>query len=125
LKNYLKEIYDENEHDGFIFMLDEEDQLDISPFTYKEKSDPIESHELGLKYHIIMYRETSDGNLIEPDIFEAILGNPWHYVANLINIGFFGTICKKTKHSLNIVEEMFDDLIDTINLQEEPENEPV
>ena len=119
MKNYIKEVYNESEHDGFMFMLDEKDRLDISPFSYKTKSDPIESHELGLKYHIITYKETIDGELIEPDIFEAILGDPHYYVSNLIKAGFFGTICKKTKHSFDIVNEMFEDLLDSLEEDEE------
>lgn len=120
MKNYLKEVYKEEEHDGFIFMLDEDEMLDISPFTYKEPGDPIETHELGFKYHIITYKETLDGEIIDPDMFEAIIGNPYHYVANLIEIGFFGTICKKTKHSFKIVNDMFQDLIKVVENQEKP-----
>lgn len=119
MKNYIREIYNEKDHDGFMFMLDEKDMLDISPFSYKTPSAPIESHDLGLKYHIITYKETVDGEYIDPDIFEAILGDPYHYVSTLIKAGFFGTICKKTKHSLDIVNEMFDDLLDTISDQED------
>jgi hypothetical protein len=115
LKQYIQEIYDENEHDGFIFLLDEKEMLDVSAFTYKEDSVPIETHpELGLKYHVIIYREGIDGEIFEPDMFEAILGDPHYYAAHLIDIGFFGTICKKTKGSLKIVNEMFKDLLETV-----------
>lgn len=109
--NYLKDIYNEQEHDGFIFVLDNDDMLDISAFTYNESSNPIETHEsLGYKYHIITYRETDEGDIVEPDMFEAILGNPWHYTANLLKNGFFGTICKKTEKSSDVVNDMFKNL---------------
>lgn len=118
MKNYIKEIYDEEEHDGFIFILDENEELDISAFTYKKRSKPIEVHpDLGYKYHVIMYRETVDGEIVEPDMFEAIIGDPYHYIGNLLNIGFFGTICKKTEKSTKYVNQMYKDLISTIKDQ--------
>jgi hypothetical protein len=119
LINYLKDIYKEEEHDGFIFLLDNDEMLDISAFTYKDPSPPVEMHEsLGYKYHIITYRETVDGDIVEPDMFEAILGNPWYYSSNLIKMGFFGTICKKTATSFQTVNAMFQDLVKTVNDQE-------
>ena len=119
MKNYIKEIYDEQEHDGFIFILDENEQLDISAFTYKQRSTPIEIHpDLGYKYHVITYRETVDGEIVDPDIFEAIIGDPYHYIGNLLKYGFFGTICKKTKKSTKYVKQMYNDLISTIKEQE-------
>lgn len=115
---YLRDVYNEQEHDGFIFILDEEELLDVSAFTYKEKSEPIEIHEsLGYKYHIITYRETVEGDIVEPEMFEAVLGNPWHYSANLIKAGIFGTICKKTHKSVNVVNDMFQDLVKTVEGQ--------
>lgn len=118
--NYLQEVYNEQEHDGFIFILDEEELLDISAFTYKESAEPIETHEsLGYKYHIITYRETVDGDIIEPEMIEAILGNPWHYSANLIRAGIFGTICKKTSNSFKVVNDMFQDLVKTVEGQKQ------
>lgn len=117
--NYIKEIYKEDEHDGFIFILDEEENLDVSAFTYKRKSKPIETHsEIGLKYHIIIYQEMADGRIKDPEMFEAILGNPHYYAANLMQINIFGTICKKTKSSTKIVKAMFKDLLESFKEQE-------
>lgn len=117
--NYIKEIYKENEHDGFIFILDDDENLDISAFTYKRKSKPIETHpELGLKYHIITYQEMADGTIKDPDMFEAILGDPYYYAANLMQINIFGTICKKTKSSTKVVTAMFKDLMQSFKEQE-------
>ena len=117
--NYIKEIYKEDEHDGFIFILDEEENLDVSAFTYKRKSKPIETHsEIGLKYHIIIYKEMADGRIKDPEMFEAILGNPHYYAANLMQINIFGTICKKTKSSTKIVKAMFKDLLESFKEQE-------
>lgn len=117
--NYIKEIYDENEHDGFMFVLDDDENLDITAFNYIKKSKPIETYpEIGLKYHIITYQEMEDGTIKDPDMFEAILGDPHYYVANLLQINIFGTICKKTKSSTKIVKGMFKDLMESFNQQE-------
>lgn len=119
MKQYLKEIYDETVHDGFMFILDEKEQLDISAFTYKDNAEAIEKHDLGFKYHIIIYKETIDGDVVEPDMFEAILGNPHHYIANLLKCGFFGTICKKTKTSAELANSMYEDLVNMVMEDEE------
>lgn len=119
MKQYLKEIYDETVHDGFMFILDEKEQLDISAFTYKDNAEAIEKHDLGFKYHIIIYKETIDGDVVEPDMFEAILGNPHHYIANLLKCGFFGTICKKTKTSAELANTMYEDLVNMVMEDEE------
>lgn len=119
MKHYLKEIYDETVHDGFMFILDEKEQLDISAFTYKDNAEAIEKHDLGFKYHIIIYKETIDGDVVEPDMFEAILGNPHHYIANLLKCGFFGTICKKTKTSAELANTMYEDLVNMVMEDEE------
>ena len=111
MKKHLKEIYNEETHDGFVFMLDSKNTLEVSPFTYKVKSEPIEVHDVGYKYHIITYKETDEEGISNPDMFEAIIGNPHYYIENLIKMGFFGTICKKTKNSLEIVTEMFNSLL--------------
>ncbi len=112
MKNYINEIYNEKEHDGFIFILDADELFEVSAFSYLKKQKPIEEHpDLGFKYHVILYRETFDGRIIEPEMFEAVIGNPAHYVANLIKSGFFGTLCKKTKKSKKIANDMFKDLV--------------
>ena len=119
MKRYLKEIYSEEEHDGFEFTLDDNDELDVAPFTYKKKEKPIETHELGLKYHVITYNEMSDGSISKLEMFEAIIGNPWHYIGGLIECGFFGMICKKTKNSYKIVNDMFEDLLEHVDIDDD------
>jgi len=115
LKKYLKLVYDEKKHDGFMFILDDKDEVDISPFTYTTRTKPIETHpEIGLKYHIITYKETIDGDIVNLDQFEAIIGNPWHYIGNLIECGFLGTICKKTRTSRRVVNDIYNDLLKVI-----------
>lgn len=115
MKRYLKTIYNEEEHDGFGFTLDDNEELDISPFTYVNKEKPDEKYDLGYKYHIILYNEMVNGSISNLDMFEAVIGNPWHYIGGLIECGFFGVICKKTKNSYMVVNGMFDDLLEHVD----------
>ena len=116
IKEYIKEIYDEEEHDGFAFTVDEEDNLDIIPFKYVEKYEVIETHELGYKYHILTYKDI-DGVMSDPDVFEAIIGNPSHYIGGLVEAGFLGVICKMTSESYKCVTQMYHDMVNLINIQ--------
>jgi len=126
LKRYLKEIYDEKKHDGFMFILDDRDEIDISPFTYTTRTKPIETHEtIGLKYHVITYKETLDGDIVDLDQFEAIIGDPWHYIGNLIKCGFLGTICKKTRTSKRVVNDIYNDLLQFIEDNVQKEIKPI
>jgi len=116
MKLLLKQIYREDEHDGFIFMVDEEDEsLDISAFYYEKSEPAIEKHPLGFKYHIVTYKEFDDGTITDLDLFEAILGNPWHYIAGLIECGFFGFICKKTENSNIVVNNLLESLKECVD----------
>lgn len=109
-KNELLELFDEENHDGILF-LEENHKLDISSFSYQEKLPAIEKHELGYKYHLITYKETDDPECIEDlSHVEAILGDPHHYVSHLIKIGFRGLIAKKTEKSKELLEDMISNL---------------
>lgn len=85
--------YDESIHDGIIFL------NDVELFSYTKKSKPIQSHEIGLKYHIVL-----DEN--PPVHFEAIIGNPIHYVKNLLKSNCNGMIAKKTKSSSKFIKDV-------------------
>lgn len=109
-KNDLLELFDEENHDGILF-LEENNKLDISSFSYTQKSPAIEKHELGYKYHLVTYKETDDEKNIEDlSYVEAIIGDPHYYVAHLIKIGFRGLIAKKTAESKELLDEMLDNL---------------
>lgn len=107
MKNYIKEIYKEEEHDGFCFYVDDKSILDISPFNYKRKSKPLFKNDIGYKYHILTYKEDDDGSPYEVEHFDAILGDPYHHASILINLGYFGTLCKITKSSNKIIKDLF------------------
>jgi hypothetical protein len=104
-------MYNEIKHDGFIFAYSKDDYLQIHPFTFITRTKPIDSHELGLKYHIITYKEDKDGNVKDLDHFEAIIGNPWYYIDSLISCNFLGAIFKKTRTSKKLANQMLNDLM--------------
>lgn len=109
-KQDLLELFDQEKHDGLLF-LEENNKLDISSFSYKEKLPAIETHELGYKYHLITYKETKNEHEIEDlSAIEAIIGDPHHYVSHLIKIGFRGMIAKKTEKSSEVIESMMENL---------------
>ena len=103
-KNDMLEIFDEIAYDGVLF-LEEDGKLDISSFSYKEKEPSIESHELGLKYHLVTYRDNGE-EIDDFSSIEAIIGDPHHYISHLIRIGFRGLIAKKTANSASLINEM-------------------
>lgn len=109
-KNELLELFDEENHDGILF-LEENNKLDISSFSYQKKLPAIEKHELGYKYHLVTYKETGDEEDIDDlSYVEAIIGDPHYYVAHLIRIGFRGLIAKKTAESTELLDEMLESL---------------
>lgn len=58
---------------------------------------------------------------MNPDLFEAILGDPIHYIANLITAGWFGMICKKSKISFTSVEQVYNQIVDSIKFNGDDE----
>ena len=97
-------MYNENIHDGVLFV----DEIEL--FSYKDKSPIIESHELGLKYHILSFKDNQD-SIDDITYFEAILGDPFNYVNNLINLNYKGLIAKKTTNSNKLIDEMAQNLL--------------
>lgn len=118
MKNHLKTVYDETYHDGLVFEFDDNFNLDIYSFTYEEKNKKHPKHEIGYKYHILTYKLTETGEYKNPDLFEAIIGDPHHYVSNLLSCGIFGSISKKTNKSNKIVKAVYNELLSIIKEQE-------
>ncbi len=91
--------------DGFYFIPDEEDfenNYKMIFFNMKEEysnANPVESSEMGLKYHLCFFRQDEKGAPIFDDAFEAILVDPLTYVRNMTGSGIGGCIVKKTDKS--------------------------
>jgi hypothetical protein len=77
---------------------------------YVEDKEFIESSSLGLKYHIVIFKEDEKGNLYDADKFEAILIAPVEYMSRMIKNGWFSIVAKKTSDSHKFIEDLFDNL---------------
>mgnify|MGYP003325314268 FL=1 len=84
------------------------DSIEVSAAEYKEKEEYVESSPLGKKYHILLFKEDESGKLIHPDMFEAILTDPYEYISELIPQDWCGVIAKKTTNSHKMFLNIFD-----------------
>lgn len=66
-------------------------------FALKGKN-KYELYDLGNMYHIVLYKQKGS-KIFDVDRFESILTSPQHYVENIIKLGYFGVVLKKTKKS--------------------------
>lgn len=96
------------DYDGFYLLPDEENDLQITYFLFKDEfanSKPIESSTIGDKYHIAFFRRDENGQPLFEESFEAILGDPAVYAKNLVGAGIYGCILRKTEKSSEWFEE--------------------
>ncbi|NBP01208.1 MAG: hypothetical protein EBU90_13925 [Proteobacteria bacterium] len=97
--------------DAFFFMPGpEEDTVKVEGAAYKVPGDPIDQSEMGNMYHIILFKEDAEGNITNPDLFEAILIEPLEYVSRMITCDFYGLVAKKTTTSSEFIQSTFDKL---------------
>jgi len=85
----------------------DENDLVITGQTYINPGEKIGGNDIGDEYHIVLFKE-NEYQFTDLDHFEAILGDPLEYISNLIPVGFFGMIAKKTTTSHNFVEKVLD-----------------
>ncbi len=79
---------------------------------YKDGGTKIGGSKLGDSFDIIVFREDSDGKLIDPEKFEAILMEPVEYISTLIKGDWYGIVARKTTTSQKFVDTIFDKLIE-------------
>ena len=103
-----------NDLDGFYFISDENDELKFESFKYNDPGEVI-SAEIGDMHHIILFKETEEGNLYAQDMFEAILVDPITYAGNMLKCGFFGMISKKTTTSQNWIDLVWEKLNEQVD----------
>lgn len=98
-----------NEYDGFYFLPgDEEGDLTLAFFKFSEGQDygqPVESSDLGDKFHIAFFRRDENGHPVFDEQFEAIFVDPATYVKNFIDSNLYGCILRKTENSQKWWEE--------------------
>jgi len=94
----------------FILPGPKEDSLHIEASTYKEFGEKVDGSSMGDAYHIILFKEDTDGELVNVDRFDAIFVDPLEYMSDLIEQKWFGIIAKKTTTSENFIKRIFDKL---------------
>ena len=105
----------EDNFDGFYFFPDYDDFYDnlrLAFFSFKDEmkgAKPIESSEMGDKFHLAFFKPDSDDVPQFEDSFEAILADPIVYINNMIGTGMSGCVVRKTEKS----DEWF---VDYLNL---------
>lgn len=107
----------EDNYDGFYFLPCEGDTEDdplgmnLAFFRFKDEMAngiPVESSQIGDKYHIAFFKPDDEGYPQFDDSFEAILADPIVYVNNLEGSSIYGCICRKTNKSEKWFEEYLD-----------------
>lgn len=116
MKEYLEEIFNIEEDDGFTFTPSEKDFdiTEVKAFAYNNRGELVPGTSLGKKWHVVIYRETDEG-ITHQDHFVPILGDPIQYGASLIETGWFGLISKKTTTSDSVVIPIFDTICESAN----------
>jgi hypothetical protein len=112
-KNEESDDITEN-YDGFYFIpteTEEESSYKLAFFTFKDEmanAKPIESSEMGDKFHIAFFKSGENDLPVFDDSFEAILTDPIVYINNLIGSGMSGCILRKTEKSEAWFQEYLD-----------------
>lgn len=99
----------EKDFDGFYFLPgDDEFELNLAYFKFKDGEfygEPVESTNLGHKYHIAFFKRDANGDPMFDDEFEAIFSDPTTYVKGLIGAEIYGCVLRKTESSAKWWEE--------------------
>jgi hypothetical protein len=101
-------------YDGFYFIpteTEDESSYKLAFFTFKDEmanAKPIESSEMGDKFHIAFFKADENDLPVFDDSFEAILTDPIVYINNLIGSGVSGCILRKTEKSEVWFQEYLD-----------------
>jgi len=100
------------EYDGINFYRNDDDEIEIVSFQFKESGTKIGGTSAGDLYDIIIFPEDPPKM---PEKFQAILSSPIDYIDNMIDNGFLGVVSKVTTSSEKVVEEVFDGLCESVS----------
>ena len=92
-------------YDGINFYLNEDGDVQVDVFTYKNDPEYTGGTEMGELYDIIIFPEDPPKM---PERFKAILSSPPHYVSRMIEDGFLGIVAKVTTTSDKFMSDTFD-----------------
>ena len=108
--DYLK-VLQEEAHDALFFLPGpNKDTIHLEGATYKDAGESVGGSSLGDAYHVILFKESDEGELVDIDMFDAIFVDPLEYMSNLIPSGIFGIMARKTTTSDNFIQRTFDKL---------------
>lgn len=93
--------------DGINFYRNDDGDLEICGFQYKDPGEKISGNSSGDLYDIIIFPEDPPKM---PEKFQAILISPIDYITNMLDNGFLGLVAKTTTTSNKFVTEAFDAL---------------
>lgn len=93
--------------DGINFYRNDDGDLEICGFKYKDPGEKISGNSSGDLYDIIIFPEDPPKM---PEKFQAILISPIDYITNMLDNGFLGLVAKTTTTSNEFVTEAFDAL---------------
>ena len=100
------------EYDGINFYRNDDDEIEIVSFQFKEQGTKIGGNSIGDLYDIIIFPEDPPKM---PEKFQAILSSPLDYIENMIDNGFLGVVSKVTTCSTELVDSVFDNLCETVS----------
>lgn len=104
----------EEPFDAFFFLPGEkEDTIHLESATYKDAGEKVGGSSMGDGYHIILFREAEDGELVDIEQFDAVLIDPATYITRMLGIDWFGIIARMTTTSDNFIQNTFDKLTKT------------
>lgn len=104
----------EEPFDAFFFLPgEEEDTVHLEGAVYKDPGEKVGGSSIGDEYHIILFREAEDGELVDIEQFSAVLIDPPTYIARMIDIDWFGILAKMTTTSEKFIQSTFDKLTKT------------
>lgn len=92
-------------YDGINFYLNENGDVQVDIFSYKNDVEKVGGNEMGDLYDIIIFPEDPPKM---PERFKAILTSPPHYVDRMIEDGFLGIVAKVTTTSDKFMDETFE-----------------
>lgn len=94
--------------DTFFFLPGEEDNsIHLESAMYKEPGEKVGGSVMGDSYHIIIFREAEDGELVDVEQFNAVLIDPATYITRMLSIDWFGIIARMTTTSEKFINSTF------------------
>jgi len=104
----------EEPFDAFFFLPGEkEDTIHLESAVYKNAGEKRGGSVMGDGYHIILFREAEDGELVDVEQFEAVLVDPVAYMSRMLSIDWFGILARMTTTSDTFIQNTFDKLTDS------------